>query len=74
MVFMIHKEEGGGGPQIKVDIQRRLIVHVTMHVIAPTQTNILRTDKSIAHKVICLANRYRNTDQYHNILILPWIF
>jgi hypothetical protein len=25
LVFMIHKEEGGGTPQIKVDIQRRLI-------------------------------------------------
>jgi hypothetical protein len=35
---MMHKEEGGGSPQIKVDIQRRLIVHVTMHVIAPTGT------------------------------------
>jgi hypothetical protein len=32
----MHKEEGGGSPQIKVDIQRRLIAHVTMHVIAPT--------------------------------------
>jgi hypothetical protein len=38
------------------------------------QTNILRADKSIAHKVTCLANRYRNTDQCHNILILQWIF
>jgi hypothetical protein len=25
LVFMMHKEEGGGSPQIKVDIQRRLI-------------------------------------------------
>jgi hypothetical protein len=33
---MMHKEEGGGSPQIKVDIQRRLIAHVTMHVITPT--------------------------------------
>jgi hypothetical protein len=33
---MIYKEEGGGSPQIRVDIQRRLIVHVTMHVIVPT--------------------------------------
>jgi hypothetical protein len=25
VVFMMHKEEGGGSPQIEVDIQRRLI-------------------------------------------------
>jgi hypothetical protein len=36
VVFMMHKEEGGGSPQTEVDIQRRLIVHVTIHVIAPT--------------------------------------
>ena len=36
VVFMIHEEEGGRSPQIEVDIQRRLIVHVTIHVIAPT--------------------------------------
>jgi hypothetical protein len=36
LVFMMHQKEGGGSPQIKVDIQRRLIAHVTMHVIAPT--------------------------------------
>ena len=39
---MIHKEEGGGSPQIKVDIQRMLgNRHVTMHVIAPTGSNII---------------------------------
>jgi hypothetical protein len=36
VVFMMHKEEGGRSPQIEVDIQRRLIVHVTIHVITPT--------------------------------------
>jgi hypothetical protein len=41
LVYMMHREEGGGSPQIKVDIQRRLIVHVTMHVIAPTTSHIL---------------------------------
>jgi hypothetical protein len=36
VVFIMHKEEGGGSPQTEVDIQRRLIVHVTIHVIIPT--------------------------------------
>jgi hypothetical protein len=34
----MYKEEGGGSPQTEVDIQRRLIVHVTIHVIVPTVT------------------------------------
>jgi hypothetical protein len=36
VVFMMYKEEGGRSPQIEVDIQRRLIVHVTIYVITLT--------------------------------------
>jgi hypothetical protein len=50
VVFMMHKEEGGGSPQTEVDIQRRLIVHVTMHVIAPTI--FLSRKASLNHHVV----------------------
>jgi hypothetical protein len=59
VVFMIYKEEGGGSPQIEVDIQRRLIVHVTMYVITPTLWNVM---------LIKAISKYRE-DKYINFPI-----